>query len=140
MATSEAEIEARVRRWDALGMIVSIACVVHCVALPLALGLLPALGLSFLANEGVHEVLAVVVVVVALLAFVPGYRVHHARYVPAVGAIGVALLTGAAFAPGLSVVIESVVTAFGGAVLVAAHVLNHRALARAHVHTPECSH
>lgn len=140
MTTSEAEIEARVRRWDTLGMIVSMACVVHCVALPLALGLLPALGLSFLANDGVHEVLAVVVVVVALLAFVPGYRVHHARHVPVIGAFGVTLLSGAAFAPGLSVLFESIVTAVGGTVLVTAHVLNHRALARAHVHTPECSH
>lgn len=140
VTSSEAEIEARVRRMDALGMIVSIACVAHCVAVPLALGLLPALGLSFLANDRLHEVLAVVVVLVALLAFVPGYRVHHSRRVPIVGAIGVTMLSGAAFAPGLSLVLESVVTAVGGTVLVTAHVLNHRAIARAHVHSPACSH
>lgn len=140
MASSEAEIEARVRRMDTLGMIVSIACVAHCVAVPLALGLLPALGLSFLANDALHQVLAVVVLLVAVLAFVPGYRVHHSRRVPLLGAVGVVVLGGAAFAPGLSVTLESAATALGGSVLVAAHVLNHRAIARAHVHSPACSH
>ncbi|GMV13402.1 MAG: MerC domain-containing protein [Polyangiaceae bacterium] len=135
MSASEAEIEVRVRRWDTLGMIVSIACVAHCIAVPLVLGLLPAFGLSFLAKDGLHEVLAVVVLLVAILAFAPGYRVHRLRHVPALGAAGVTLLSGAAFAPGLSLVVESAMTALGGTVLVAAHVLNRRALTRTHVHS-----
>lgn len=134
VSASEAEIEGRVRRWDTIGMIVSIACVAHCVAVPVLLGMLPALGLSFLAKDGFHEVLAVVVLVVAILAFVPGYRVHRLRHVPLLGAAGAALLSGAAFAPGLSVLVESALTALGGTVLVAAHVLNRRALGRAHAH------
>lgn len=134
VSASEADIEVRVRRWDTLGMIVSIACVAHCIAVPLVLGLLPAFGLSFLAEDGLHEVLAVVVLVVASLAFAPGYRVHRLIHVPVLGAAGVTLLSGAAFAPGLSVVVESAVTALGGTVLVAAHVLNRRALSRSHAH------
>lgn len=115
-------------------MIVSFACVAHCIAVPLALGLLPALGLSFLAGDGLHQVLAVVVVMLAVLAFVPGYRAHHLLHVPVLGAIGVVLLSGAAFAPGLPMLAESAVTAFGGTLLVLAHVLNRRALARPHAH------
>ncbi len=134
VSASEAEIEVRVRRWDTLGMIVSVACVAHCIAVPLVLGLLPAFGLSFLAKDGLHEVLAVVVLLVAILAFVPGYRVHRLRHVPVLGALGVSLLSGAAFAPGLSVLVESGLTALGGTLLVAAHVLNRRALARTHAH------
>ncbi|MBK7584382.1 MAG: MerC domain-containing protein [Myxococcales bacterium] len=134
VTASEAEIEGRVRRWDTLGVIVSAACVVHCMAMPLVLSLLPALGLSFLANDGVHEVLAVLVVLLAVLAFVPGYRVHHLKYVPVIGGFGVIVLAGAAFAPGLGLVVESVLTAIGGGVLVFAHVMNRRALGRAHIH------
>jgi hypothetical protein len=134
VSASEAEIEVRVRRWDTLGMIVSLACVAHCLAVPIVLGMLPALGLTFLAKDGVHEVLAVVVLAVALLAFVPGYRAHGLRHVPALGALGVVLLTSAAFAPGLGLLAESMVTALGGVVLVTAHVLNRRGLAKTHAH------
>lgn len=134
MSASEADIEARVRRWDTLGMIVSIACVAHCIAVPVALGLLPALGLSFLAKDGIHEVLAVVVLVVSILAFVPGYRAHRLVHVPLLGAVGTTMLAGAAFVPGLTLVLESVVTALGGTLLVVAHVLNRRALSRPHAH------
>lgn len=134
VSVSEAEVEVRVRRWDTLGMLVSALCVAHCIAVPLFLGLLPAFGLSFLAKDGLHEVLALVVLVVSLLAFVPGYRAHHDRRVLVLGGVGVVLLSGAAFAPGLSVVVESALTALGGTLLVVAHVLNRRGLAHRHVH------
>lgn len=41
----------RHKRMDKLGMGVSIACAIHCAALPLIIGALPLLGISFLANE-----------------------------------------------------------------------------------------
>lgn len=136
MTVSEAEIDLRVRRWDSLGVVVSALCVAHCVGTPLLLGLLPAFGLSFLARDGFHQALAALVLVVAVLAFVPGYRAHKKPSVPVLGAIGIALLGGAAFAPGLTVVGESVITAVGGTVLVAAHVLNRRLLSHQHQHPP----
>lgn len=140
VSASEADIDVSVRRWDSLGVIVSAICVVHCTAVPLVLGLLPAFGLSFLAEDGFHQVLAALVLVVAVAAFVPGYRLHRQRSVPALGALGIALLGGAAFAPGLSVLVESVVTAIGGTVLVVAHVLNRRARASVHASAPAHEH
>lgn len=113
-------------------MAVSALCVVHCVATPLVLGLLPALGLSFLVEDEFHQILAGLVLIVAVAAFVPGYRVHRQLGVPALGAFGILLLGGAAFVPGLSVLVESAVTAAGGTVLVVAHVLNRKARASAH--------
>jgi len=126
---SEANLDLRVRRWDYLGVVVSGICVVHCMAMPVLLGLLPALGLSFLARDGFHQVLAALVLVVAVAAFVPGYRVHHQKSILVLGTLGIALLGGAAYVPGLSLVVESAVTAFGGSLLVLAHVLNRRRLA-----------
>lgn len=128
MSTSEVDLELRVRRWDTLGVIVSAACVVHCVALPIALALLPAVGLTFLAEGAFHQVLALLVLLVAGLAFIPGYRVHGKRAIVGMGAIGTALLAGAAYAPGLGLLPESLLTALGGSALVVAHVLNRRAM------------
>jgi len=137
----EADLDLRVRRWDYLGVIVSGICVVHCMAMPLLLGLLPALGLSFLARDGFHQVLAALVVIVAVAAFVPGYRVHRQKSIVALGAVGIVLLGGAAYLPELSVFVESAVTAFGGALLVVAHVLNRRRLAaHGHAHAHDHAH
>jgi hypothetical protein len=134
VSTPEADLELRIRRWDTIGVVVSTACVVHCVALPLALALLPAIGVSFLAEGAFHQVLAVLVLLVAGLAFVPGYRAHHRRHIPLIGAVGTVLLAGAAFAPRLGLLAESTITALGGSVLVLAHVLNRRAVGHAHDH------
>jgi hypothetical protein len=136
---SEADLDLRVRRWDYLGVVVSGICVVHCMAMPLLLGLLPALGLSFLARDGFHQVLAALVLFVAIAAFVPGYRVHRQKGILLLGAVGIALLGGAAYLPGFSLMAESAVTAFGGSLLVVAHVLNRRRLA-AHGHSHDHPH
>jgi MerC mercury resistance protein len=130
---AEADVDVRVRRWDMVGMVVSAACVVHCVAMPLVLGLLPAFGLGFLARDGFHQALSVVVLVTALGAFVPGFRTHRQGRIPLIGFLGAALLGFAAFAP-LSLVAESILTATGGTVLVFAHVMNRRALSHEHAH------
>src|SRR5262245_41516547 len=105
--------DIRIRRWDAVGVIVSAACVVHCIAVPLLFGLLPAFGLEFLAKSGFHQLLAVVVLGVAALAFVPGYRLHRTRSVLVLGLSGVVLLGAGAFLPGISSLIESIITIIG---------------------------
>ena len=43
-------------RWsDWLGVVAAIGCAIHCAAMPLIIAYLPALGLSFLADEGFHQ-------------------------------------------------------------------------------------
>lgn len=82
---------------DLAGMLASIACAIHCAAMPLVIGYLPMLGLSWLADESFHKVMAGVCFVLAISAFLPGWR-RHGSWAPAVvGATGVALLAGAAF-------------------------------------------
>jgi hypothetical protein len=126
--------DIRIRRWDAIGVVVSAACILHCIAVPLLLGLLPALGLGFLAKDGFHQILAVVVLLVAAVAFVPGYRLHKKNGVLVFGLSGVVLLGGAAFYPDLPTGVEAIITSSGGALLVTAHILNRRAANHTHPH------
>lgn len=82
---------------DRVGIIASVGCAIHCAAMPFVIAWLPALGLSFLAEEGFHQWMAVLCFGLALAAFVPGWRSHR-RLLPAViGATGLILITGAAF-------------------------------------------
>lgn len=82
---------------DLAGLVASIACAIHCAAMPLVIGYLPMLGLSWLADESFHRVMAVVCFALALSAFLPGWK-RHGSLAPALfGSIGVGLLSAAAF-------------------------------------------
>ena len=83
---------------DWLGVGASVLCAIHCAAMPFVIGFLPLLGLSFLADPAFHKWMVGVCLVLALLAFVPGWRRHH-RWAPTlIGLGGLVLISLAAFA------------------------------------------
>ncbi len=82
---------------DWTGLAASIACGIHCAAMPLLLSYLPSFGLSWLAHEGFHQWMTVLCFVFAASAFVPGW-LKHKSLVPAFsGVIGITLLSLSAF-------------------------------------------
>ncbi|MGB7327825.1 MAG: MerC domain-containing protein [Rubripirellula sp.] len=82
---------------DWVGMVASIGCAIHCAAMPFVIAYLPALGLSFLADEAFHKWMAVGCFAIALTAFVPGLR-KHGRLTPViVGSVGLVMISIAAF-------------------------------------------
>lgn len=84
--------------WDLLGISLSALCMVHCLALPLIIAVLPALGLSWLADGSFHLSVAVVAVVIGATSFIGGYFDHRQVLIPAIGLMGLAMLTWAALA------------------------------------------
>lgn len=82
---------------DWMGIVASIGCAIHCAAMPFVIAYLPALGLRFLADESFHKWMALVCFLIAIVAFVPGIR-KHGNWIPvSIGAIGLGLITFAAF-------------------------------------------
>jgi hypothetical protein len=82
---------------DWAGMVASIGCAIHCAAMPFVIAYLPALGLSFLADETFHQWMAVVCFVIALTAFIPGLR-RHGRWTPVlIGSVGLLMISVPAF-------------------------------------------
>lgn len=82
---------------DWVGMVASIGCAIHCAAMPLVIAYLPMLGLSWLADEGFHQWMALFCFGLAVMAFVPGWRKHRSFMPMFLGGAGVLLLTTAAF-------------------------------------------
>lgn len=82
---------------DWLGIIASIGCAIHCAAMPFVVAYLPALGLSFLADESFHQWMAWICFLIAIVAFIPGIRKHGSWIPVSIGAIGLAFITFAAF-------------------------------------------
>ena len=83
---------------DQAGIIASVACAVHCAAMPLVLSYLPVLGLGWLADESFHRVMTFVCFGLAICAFVPGWRRHGSLAPACVGALGLSIIAYAAFA------------------------------------------
>lgn len=115
---------------DGLGMLISSLCLVHCLGTPLLLLALPAAG--WLApDERIHHLLTALAVPVALLALVPGYRLHRRAGVPAAGLLGVVAMLAAP---------EEWVASVGALLVVGAHLANRRLLAPAKTcHSGCCS-
>ncbi|MEM7454864.1 MAG: MerC domain-containing protein [Planctomycetota bacterium] len=82
---------------DWLGIVASIGCAIHCAAMPFVFAYLPALGLSFLADEAFHKWMALVCFLIALAAFVPGLLKHGNWWPAGIGTVGLAAITFAAF-------------------------------------------
>lgn len=112
-------------RYDGLGMTASSLCIAHCVLMPSAIGLLPAVGLSFLAGEGIHQYLVLGMIVIAALSFGLGYQMHHRKNVLGLMVAGLGLLSLAVFSEGhLSESWETGFTIVGGMAMVGAHWMN----------------
>jgi hypothetical protein len=129
--------------WDGLGQVLSTLCIAHCLALPLVLGLLPAAAAEILEGEAVHQGLIAFVAFTAVVAFLPGYRVHRRGSVVGLAAVALILLVSAAFllpeeGGGLLEGAETSLTLGGGVLMAAAHWRN-RALCRACCEPPRQS-
>ncbi len=114
--------------WDRVGIAGSLLCVIHCAVTPLAIGYLSVMGLEFLGNDLVHQVLAVFLLCIALLAFIPGFRGHGNRLVIAIGALGISVLFATHFVLEhfVGYGLEMGLTIIGSLLLVGAHTANWR--------------
>ena len=61
---------------DLVGTYLSLACAIHCIALPLLVVVLPLVGLSFFLNHTVEKVFVVASILLAAFNLCWGYTVH----------------------------------------------------------------
>lgn len=124
-------MSASTERLDRAGTMASLLCAVHCALLPLAIQLLPNLGLALLADRALERALLGISAALGIGSLCLGYRVHGSRRALSVLAVGLTLavwgrvLEERASGPwGVSLLVA------GGLVLAAAHTIN-RMLCRA---------
>ena len=78
---------------DRLGVICSVACAVHCAAMPLLLAMLPSLALTgWLSDPLFHQIVAAMCALLVYRAIWPAWAVHRNRLVAASAAGGIALV------------------------------------------------
>lgn len=132
-------------RWsrfvDRFGATASFLCAIHCALLPVVFGVLPALGLAFLADHAFERAFVGFAIVLASLSLAVGWRQHGSLRALWFLAPGIALLVCGLVIDGdhASPTGHAILVSIGGTLVALAHLVNLR-LAQAHVHGPACNH
>jgi MerC mercury resistance protein len=71
-----------VTRLNRLGAAASLACAAHCAAMPLLIGLLPLVGLSFLADKQTEVMLISLSIGIGISSLIPSYARKHRQWRP----------------------------------------------------------
>jgi MFS superfamily sulfate permease-like transporter len=112
--------------WDKAAVILSGLCLVHCLALPVLVAVLP--FVSELTGDHLHAELLLVVIPISVFAFVIGYRRHRRLKIVGLGVLGMAVLAlgGTYVHSRYGIAADRAMTVAGSAILAIAHFLNSR--------------
>jgi hypothetical protein len=114
-------------RLDRLGAAASLACAAHCAAIPLLIGLLPLVGLGFLAEERTEWTLAGLSIGVGSLSLIPSYARKHRQWRPLLlFAFGASLVIAVRLLANDGSRLESPAMTLGALLIAFAHIVNHR--------------
>ena len=82
---------------DKLSICLSLCCILHCIALPVIILMIPSFASLWINNEKVHVILVLLAVPISLFAMAKSLRVHHSYKCISLAVIGLSLLVGAIF-------------------------------------------
>ena len=82
---------------DKLSICLSLCCILHCIALPAIILMIPSFASLWINNEKVHVILVLFAVPISLFAMAKSLRIHHNYKCISLAIIGLFLLVGAIF-------------------------------------------
>ena len=107
---------------DMTGACLSVACAIHCLAMPLLVAVLPLIGLGFLANERAELVLILGAIGLAVVSLAWGIRHHRSWRALLILIVALAFIATARTA--VEDTFEVVFYSIGGILLASAHLVN----------------
>lgn len=127
------------RYLDRIAISLSTICIVHCLAMPFIVAILPVAALTFGTDGHFHALMLWLVVPTSAIGFSLGYRVHHSARIVVAGTVAVAVLALVAlwghdhWEPRF----ETTVNVAASILLAIAHWRNFRYVRRLHSHPAE---
>ena len=82
---------------DKLSICLSLCCILHCIALPVIILMIPSIASLWINNEKVHVILVLFAVPISLFAMAKSLRIHHNYKCISLAVIGLCLLIAAIF-------------------------------------------
>ena len=90
--------EPLTKKADRIGIIASVLCAIHCALTPVLLILMPTFGKAW-AHPATHWGMAIVVIPIAIMMLVKGYRKHRKKWVVGVGSLAILFIIIGAILP-----------------------------------------
>ena len=124
------------RLLDRIAISLSAICIVHCLAVPLVVVVLPIAVLGFGGESHFHAAMLWLVVPVSIVGLIMGFREHHRSGIAGAGILGLAVIAYASiYGHGQwPFSIEILVSLFGSISLAGAHWANFVVVRKVHVH------
>ncbi|MEP7257485.1 MAG: MerC domain-containing protein [Flavitalea sp.] len=124
--------------WDAMGIVTSLACAIHCAILPLMLSSLPILGINIIDNQAFEYFMILLAFSIGFYSLWHGYRKHHHRTAPLmIFSAGIALL----IAKQLWHNYQYWLLPFAVILIITAHLNNYKSCqVHNHAHADDCDH
>jgi len=124
------------RYFDRIAIALSTVCIVHCLAMPFVIALLPVAALTVGSDSHFHSLMLWFVVPTSVLGFGLGVRAHGRFDSVALGAVAIAGLAAAALTghDSWDPSVETLVNVGASVLLAVAHWRNFREVRRAHRH------
>ena len=112
---------------DTAAIVLSGVCMLHCLALPIALTILPIVNVTLLDESTFHLIMMAVILPISIIALTIGCRQHKDKLTLVLGSVGLGILTITAIFGHdlLGLTGERIVTSIGGLILAAAHIQNY---------------
>ena len=122
--------------FDRVAIALSTICIVHCLAMPFVIAVLPVAAFAVGGDGHFHSLMLWFVVPTSVLGFALGFRVHRRTDIVLLGAVAVFTLAAAALwgHSDWDPSIEVLVNVAASVVLAAAHWRNFREVRRLHHH------
>ena len=126
------------RLLDRIAISLSAICIVHCLAVPLVVAVLPIAVLGLGAESHLHAAMLWLVVPVSIVGLIMGLREHHRVKIAVAGMLGLAVIAFASiYGHGQwPFSIEIIVSVLGSVLLAGAHWANFVVVRKVHVHHP----
>lgn len=123
--------------FDQIAIALSALCIVHCLAVPILVAVLPIAAVTFGSDAHFHEVMLWLVVPTSVVGFGLGMRIHRRAGIVMTGAIGICVIATAALwgHSSWNQLLEVLISVVGSLVLATAHWQNFREVRRLHHHT-----
>jgi hypothetical protein len=122
--------------FDRVAIALSTICIVHCLAMPFVIAVLPVAAFAVGGDGHFHTLMLWFVVPTSVLGFALGFRVHRRTDIVLFGAVAIATLAAAALwgHSAWDPSVEVLVNVASSIVLAAAHWRNFREVRRLHAH------
>ncbi len=123
--------------WDALGIVTSIACAVHCALLPVLMSSLPVFGINIIHNVIFEWGMIALAFVVGSYSLFHGYIKHHRSLTPVyIFSTGFVFLVLKQFLPQY----EYLLLAIAVCLIISAHYYNYRLCHKSKCSSPHHTH